>query len=175
MLFEAHPWLEVWRERVRLPNGRVIPDFYKLVVPDVAVIVAMTPEERILVLRQYKHGVGGTVWELPAGFCNDGESPLECARRELLEETGFQAEQWVNLGNYVRDSNRGAGSVSVFLALNARKVAKPDSHDLEEYVVHRLTMPELLGLIRNQEIKAIGIVAVILLARLYLDAHRAAT
>lgn len=169
VLFEAQPWLEVWKERVRLPDGRIIPDFYKLVTPDVAVIVAMTSEKKILMLRQYKHGVGGTVWELPAGFCNDKEPPLNCAQRELLEETGCRAERWVNLGNYVRDANRGGGSVSVFLALNAQKVAEPQSDDLEEYQVHYLTMPELLRLIRNREVKTVGIIAAILLAHLYLN------
>lgn len=175
MLFQARPWLEVWRERVRLPDGRIIPDYYKLVVPDVAVVVAVTSEGKILVLRQYKHGVGDTVWELPAGFCNEKESALDCGRRELLEETGFKAGRWVQLGNYVCDANRGGGSVSVFLALNAQKVAEPESDDLEEYQLHYLTMPELLTLVRNQEVKAVGIIAAILLARLYLEADRAAT
>ena len=168
VVFQARPWLEVWRERVRLPDGRIIPDYYKLVVPDVAVVVAVTSERKILALRQYKHGVGGTVWELPAGFCNENESALDCGRRELLEETGFEAEQWVLLGKYVRDANRGGESVSVFLALNARQVAEPCSGDLEQYQVHYLTMQELLTLVRNQEIKAVGIIAAILLAHLHL-------
>ena len=171
MLFAARPWLEVWQERVRLPNGRIVPDYYKLVVPDVAVVVAVTSEEKVLALRQYKHGVGGTVWELPAGFCNENEPLLDCGRRELLEETGCEAKRWINLGNYVRDANRGGGSVSVFLALDAEKVAEPGSDDLEEYQVHYLTMPELLRLIRNQEVQAVGIVAAILLAHLYFDTH----
>jgi len=173
--FKAHPWFEVWCERVRLPNGRIVPDYYKLVVPDTSLVVAITSEEKIVVLRQYKHGVGGTVWELPAGFCNENESALDCGRRELLEETGFKAERWVHLGNYVCDANRGGGSVSVFLALNAQKVAEPESDDLEEYRVCYLTMPELLMLVRNQEIKAIGIVAAIFLAHLHLEADRVAS
>ena len=97
MLFKAQPWLEVWREQVRLPNGRIIPDYYKLVMPDVAVVVAVASEEKILVLRQYKHGVRGATWELPAGFCNENESALDCGRRELLEETGYVAGEWIYL------------------------------------------------------------------------------
>lgn len=148
-----------------------MPDYYKLVAPDVTVVVAMTAEQKILMLRQYKHGVEGTVWELPAGFCSENETPLNCGQRELLEETGYKAERWINLGNYVHDANRGGASVSVYLALGGEKVAEPRSDDLEEYQVHYLTMAELLRLIRNQEIKAVGIIAAISLARLYLEAQ----
>jgi len=168
ILFRAHPWFEVWCERVRLPDGRVIPDYYKLEGPNVAAVVAMTVEEKIVILRQYKHGVGGTVWELPAGFCNENESALDCGQRELLEETGYRAERWINLGNYVLDANRGGGSVYVFLALDARKIAEPNNGDLEEYEVHYLKMADLLTLVRDREIKAVGIIAAILLAHLHL-------
>ena len=170
ILLSAQPWLEVWRERVRLPDGRIIPDYYKLVVPDVAAVVAITAEEKILVLRQYKHGVGGPVWGLPSGFCNNNESPLDCAQRELLEETGCRAERWINLGNYICDANRGGGSEYVFLALDTQKVAEPSNPDLEEYQVHYLEMEDLLSLIRNQQIKPVGFIAAILLAHFYLEA-----
>jgi len=155
-----------------LPDGRIIPDYYKLVVPDATVVVAMTAKKEVVMLRQYKHGVGCTVWNLPAGFCMEGESPPDCARRELLEETGYRSEQWISLGNYVRDGNRGGGSVYVFLALDAEKVAEPDSRDLEESQVHHLKMKDLLGLIRNQQIEPVGVVAAVLLANLYLEANK---
>ncbi len=173
MLLSVHPWFEVWREQVRLPDGRVIPDYYKLVAPDTTVVVAMTPEEKVVVLRQYKHGVGATVWSLPAGFCDNGESPLDCARRELLEETGYRAGRWVSLGGYVRDGNRGGGSVYAFLALDAQKVAEPNGCDLEQSEVHYLKMAKLLSLIRNQQVESVGIIAAILLAWLHLEARRA--
>lgn len=169
LLLNAQPWFEVWREQVRLPDGRIIPDYYKLVVRDAAAVVTVTAHGEILVLRQYKHGLGETVWGLPAGFCNDNESALACAQRELFEETGFRAEQWIGLGNYVRDANRGGASVHIFLALNAQQVAEPSNHDLEECQVHCLKMADLLRLIRNQQVKPLGAIAAILLAHLYLD------
>ncbi len=169
LFLSARPWFEVWRERVRLPDGRVIPDYYQLVVPDASVVVAITPEQELLTLRQYKHGAGATIWGLPAGFCKNNEHPMDCAQRELLEETGYQAQRWVALGTYVRDANRGGGAVHAFLALNARKVAEPNSDDLEEYRMQCLTMVELLGLIRRRQIKPLGVIAAVLLAHLYLE------
>ncbi len=169
LLLSAKPWFEIWCEEVRLPDGRIIPDYYKFTVPDSSVVVAMTPDRKILVARQYKHGVGTTMWVLPAGFLNKGEPPLHCAQRELLEETGYQAEEWIDLGNYIRDPSRGGGSIYVFLALDAHKVSEPNSGDLEDLQVQLLSMDDLLVAVRKNQIKGLGFVVAILLAKLYLE------
>ncbi|MDT7041676.1 NUDIX hydrolase [Candidatus Nitronereus thalassa] len=168
-LLSVLPWFEIWNERVQLPDGRIIPDYYKITCPDASVIVPINEKGEVFVLRQYRHGVGKAIWGLPAGMCNEGESSLDCAKRELLEETGCQAREWVDLGQYVRDANRGAGKIHVFLARGTEKVKDINSGDLEEHDVQLMKMEDLLLLIENQQIETVGILFAILLARYYFE------
>ena len=81
------PWLTVRRDTVRLPDGRVNPEFYVLEYPTWVNIIAVTDTGDMVLVRQYRHGLGQTRFELCAGVVEPGETPLEGARRELLEET----------------------------------------------------------------------------------------
>lgn len=84
-------WIDLEASRCQLPNGTIIEPFYVNHVPDFAVIVAVTEEGQLLAERQYRHGVGEVLLELPAGSMEAGESGEEAARRELREETGYLA------------------------------------------------------------------------------------
>jgi hypothetical protein len=96
-VFDGSPWLRVFAEKLRLPDGREIEDFYRLEMPDYAVIFA-TVGDRILVQRNYKHGPARVGLHLPAGHLEPDEEPLAAAQRELLEETGFISDTWALLG-----------------------------------------------------------------------------
>jgi ADP-ribose pyrophosphatase len=168
-LLLAQPWLEVWKETVRLPDGRIIPDFYKIKAPDSCAIVAMTNDDNIVVVRQYKHGIGEDILGLPAGYFNAGESPLEAAKRELLEETGYVSDRWIDLGRYVRDANRGKSSVNVFLTRYATKNHQANSGDLETLTVELMPWAKLMQAVFQDQVKSLGLVTAILLARAYLD------
>ena len=169
IVFNAQPWLKIWLETVKLPDGQIIPDYYKLSLPNSSVVVPVTAEGEVFILRQYKHGLGATIWGLPAGFCSEEETSLECAKRELLEEVGCDAETWIDLGDYAHDASRGEGSLHVFLAMNAVKVSEPNNTDFEEYQVQRVQMVDLLQLIRNKQMNVMGFVGAVLLANLYLQ------
>jgi ADP-ribose pyrophosphatase len=87
------PWLEVFKEKIELPDGRLVDDFYSIEAQDFAVVVALTPDAKVVVENLYRHGSGRVIWALPAGFLHPGESALESAIRELREETGYEAAQ----------------------------------------------------------------------------------
>lgn len=144
LVLNADPWLRVWREDLELPDGRDVDRFFTIEMPDYVVIVATTTDDRILTLRGYKHGPRRLCTSLPAGFIEAGEAPLDAARRELLEETGHQAEHWETLGSFVSDGNRGGGSGHLFLARGARPVTEPQSGDLERVTVELFSLAELL-------------------------------
>ena len=88
------PWLTARRDKVRLPNGNINPEFYVLEYPDWVNVIAITDEGRFIIERQYRHGIGSAGWEIPAGVCEKGETPEQAARRELLEETGYGDGEW---------------------------------------------------------------------------------
>jgi len=152
LALNADPWLRVWQEDVQLPNGRMVSGFYTIDMPDYVVIVATTANDAIVTLRGYKHGPRRVCTSLPAGFIELGEDPLEAARRELREETGYAAEQWETLGRFVNDGNRGSGSGHLYLAHDATPVTEPNSGDLETVAIELRSLDDLLQAVRDGEI-----------------------
>ncbi len=90
-------FLEVVTERVSLPNGREI-DLDLVRHPGASAVVPFVSEDEVVLIRQYRFATGGTLWEVPAGKLDPGESPEECAGRELAEETGLRAGRLEPLG-----------------------------------------------------------------------------
>jgi ADP-ribose pyrophosphatase len=127
--------VELYADTVELPDGRVRDRFHRIVVPEFSITVALTPERRFVMVREYKHGPAAICLNAPAGGLADGEDPLTCARRELLEETGYAADDWRALGAFVVDGSTGCGRGHVFLARDAKAVATPRLDDLEEIEV----------------------------------------
>ena len=91
------PWLTARRDVVRLPNGVVEDEYYVLEYPDWINVIALTRDGRMILERQYRHALGETSYEIVAGVMEQGESPEEAARRELLEETGYSGGEWTHL------------------------------------------------------------------------------
>jgi ADP-ribose pyrophosphatase len=142
-LVDATPWMQVWKETVRLPDGRTVDDFYTVDQPDHVMVFAVTTDDRVICLWHYKHGSRDVNLSFPAGYIGPGEEPLHTARRELLEETGYEASGWRALGAFTVDGNRGNGCAYYFLAEGAVKVAEPDSGDLEEIRLELVPLAEI--------------------------------
>jgi len=102
-------------DEVILPNGH--RELLELVHhPGGAAVVAIDVEERVCLLRQYRHAAGGWIWELPAGKLEPNEPPLETARRELIEEAGVSAHDWASLGVYLSSPGVFTEVLHLFLA-----------------------------------------------------------
>jgi ADP-ribose pyrophosphatase len=163
-VFAAEPWIKVYQQTIKLPSGKIVPDYHKIVLPDFAAIFAETEDGRVVVERQYKHGIGRVSLVIPAGQVNEGEEPLAAAKRELLEETGYEADNWKCLGSFGTHGSYGCGNAHVFKATNARRVAEPDSGDLEDMEILLMTKEELIAAVTNGDIGLVGTAAVIALA-----------
>ena len=163
-VFAAAPWIRVERQRVRLPDGRVIDDYHRIALADCVIIYAETREGTVIVERQYKHGPESVGLSLPAGTLNEGEDPLEAAQRELLEETGFAAELWQALGSFTANGNYGCGKVHLLYAQRACKVVEPASGDLEEMEILEMRPSELLEAMKQGKVSLLGAAAAVALA-----------
>lgn len=164
LVYAAMPWIELTVQRIRLPDGRVVDDYHQIRLPEYCVVYAETPDGQILAARQYRHGVGGVCVVLPAGLMEEGEEPLATMKRELLEETGYRAEDWRRLGSYVPNSNYGCGKAHLFAARNAEKVQEPCSGDLEESEVILLSPRDLFSAVLEGKVASLSMAAAVSLA-----------
>ncbi len=171
VLIDRRPWLRVIEQNVRLENGSVIEGYLVAETREYAEAFALTDDGRVPLVRQYKHGVGRLSYDIPAGYLDAAEEPLACAKRELLEETGYAAEDWQHLSSVVLDTNRGPARAHLFLARGARPVAAPHLDDTEDLATQMHTPAELLAMVRSGEIDAIASVACIMLALDALNGH----
>jgi ADP-ribose pyrophosphatase len=95
--------------------------------PGAVGVVALDPDDRVLMIRQYRHAVGRELWELPAGLRDvAGEPTVLAARRELLEETGYQARDWHVLADYFSSPGIVTERLRVFLARGLHEVPVAD-------------------------------------------------
>ena len=136
-------FLRVETHEIELPDKTVIPDWPWIITPDYVNVVAVTAEGEYLCFCQTKYAIEGTSLAPVGGYIDPGEEPAQAARRELLEETGFAGGEWLGLGAYRVDSNRGAGTAHLYLARGVRRVAEPDNDDLEEQELVRLRRAEM--------------------------------
>jgi ADP-ribose pyrophosphatase len=150
-LLARPPWLELQREQVALPSGRVIDDFYRVVLPHFAAMVAITAEDRWVLVRGYKHGLGRVTLSPPAGLIEPGEDPLLAAQRELREETGYTSSDWQALGEFVVDGNRQCGTMHLFCATGARLTDTIEPCDAEELNVELFSRAEMIAALRRGE------------------------
>lgn len=139
LAFDAGQRLSVWRERVMLPDGREIDDYLQLSLPDFVVLVALTDDDLAVMLKGYKHGARRSCLTFPGGLLEPGESPEGAARRELLEETGFECGEIAPLGAFIVNGNQRCAKAHLFYGTNARLVAAPCDTDLEK--ASRLLLP----------------------------------
>lgn len=149
-------FLTVEDHTIELHDGRVIPNWPWIITPDFVNVLPETVEGQFLCFRQTKYGLQGTSLAPVGGYMEPGEDPLVAAKRELLEETGFDAQDWVSLGSFVLDPNRGLAIGHLYLARGARFVTTPHADDLEEQQLLQMSRSELETALIAGEFKALA-------------------
>jgi ADP-ribose pyrophosphatase len=137
-LLNRPPWFEVFQEEIQLPDGQLVDDFYTIAIPEFVVVAGFDTKGNVLLERSYRRGASAVTWSLPSGYIDPGEDALGAAKRELLEETGYQALTWRLLGRFAVDGNRGCGWANVFIAGEIQRLAEPNSLDLADVEIHLL-------------------------------------
>ena len=162
-------WLQVEDRTIETPDGQKIEHWPWVTTPDYVNILAIDEQGRFLVFRQGKYGLEGQSLAPVGGYIEPGEEPLAAAKRELREETGYEAPEWQHLGHFLVDPNRGVAWGDLFLARQARQVADPDADDLEEQHLLLLEHKELAQALREGQFQVLAWAASIAFALIYLN------
>ncbi len=130
-------------DRLENPRNGKILRAVVLEARDWVNVIALTPRERIVTVRQFRFGIRQLSLEIPAGLVDPGETPLQAAMRELAEETGYTAREWKPLGWSFANPAFLNNRVHNFLARNAERTASPHPEDGEDLEVAELTLAEI--------------------------------
>ena len=147
------PWLTARRDHVKLPTGVENPEFYVLEYPDWVNVIAITKEGEFVMIRQYRHGLGETRYELCAGVSEEGEDPVESARRELYEETGYGGGEWQLWMTISANPSTTNNLTYCYLATGVERISSQHLEETEDITVHLLTEAEVKALLVNDEIR----------------------
>ena len=144
------PWLTVRRDSVRLPNGNQCPEYYVLEYPNWINIIAIDKEGRMLLVRQYRHGLEVTRYELCAGVIDPTDAcPMDAAKRELLEETGYGNGTWEELCVLGQNPGSMNNLTYSFLARDVEPISKQHLEDTEDSTFKLFEPHEVMEMLKS--------------------------
>ena len=150
------PWLTARVDKVQLPDGRINSEHYVLEYPDWVNVIAITTEGDMVMVRQYRHAMDEVMVELCAGMCEQGETPEQSARRELLEETGYAGGSWREIMTIGQNPSICDNITHCFLAEGVERVAQQSLDESEDIEVLLMRPSEVRAMLeRNEMLQAL--------------------
>ncbi|MBD5193382.1 MAG: NUDIX hydrolase [Bacteroides sp.] len=147
------PWLTARRDTVKLPDGAINPEFYVLEYPTWVNVIAITKDGQFVMERQYRHGLGEVGTEICAGVVEEGEEPLEAARRELYEETGYIGGEWTELCVISGNPSVTNNLTHCYLAVGVEQSGSRHLDATEDIAVRLFSKEEVWQMLLDDEIK----------------------
>lgn len=158
-----HRWYRLRQDTVALPDGQVVDDYFVSLRPDIATVLPITADGQVVFVRQYRHGVGEILLELPAGTFNPKEEPLAVAQRELAEETGYVGEEWEAIATFYNNPVKQNNRIHLFKAQPVRLAGPQQLDATEEIEVVLKPIAAIPALIASGEICVAGTITALAL------------
>jgi 8-oxo-dGTP pyrophosphatase MutT (NUDIX family) len=146
------PWLTIRKEKCELPNGKIMPAYYTLEYPSWACAFALTKDGKVVMVKQYRHGLGVISTELPGGVVDKGETPEKAIARELKEETGYEFESYEYIGKICANPATTNNYMYMYIANGGVKVSEQSLDETEDVDVLFYTIDEVKELLKSNKI-----------------------
>jgi ADP-ribose diphosphatase len=144
-------WLKVRADKCRMPDGKIVQPYYVLEYPHWVNVFGITKKNEVVLIKQYRHGLGQIVLELPCGAMETSELPIDAAKRELLEETGFTSDNFIQTGIVSPNPSNHNNLTYCFLALDLEKVQSPHLDETEDLETILIPYKETINMLKNGE------------------------
>lgn len=145
-------WATLRADTCEMPNGNIIRPYYVLEYPNWVNVVALTENNQVILVKQYRHAAGEVLLEVPGGCIDKGETPEQAVRRELLEETGYAFENMEQLSVLYANPATGNNITYCYLATGGKKVQEQELDHGEDIVVELVSIDELKQLVLDNKI-----------------------
>jgi 8-oxo-dGTP pyrophosphatase MutT (NUDIX family) len=146
------PWLTVRKDRCELADGRIVDPYYVMEYPDWANAMAVTEDNKVVLIRQYRHAIGKVLLEIPGGVIDTTDTtPEEAMKRELLEETGYAFSEIYNIGAVAPNPSTSTNLTHMFLATGGKKVQEQQLDHNEEIEVLLADVAEVEQMLRDHQ------------------------
>lgn len=146
------PWLTLRKDRCVLADGRIVDPYYVLEYPDWANGMAVTEDNKVILIRQYRHAIGKVLLEIPGGVIDPTDATPEIAmKRELLEETGYAFSEIYSLGAVAPNPSTSTNLTHMFLALGGKKVQEQQLDHNEEIEVILADIAEVERMLKDHQ------------------------
>lgn len=159
-------FVKVFEDSVELPDGTIIDDFTVIQKPNYVMVIATDRHDNLLTIQEYKYAVNDVVNTFPAGHIDSGEEPLEAAKRELLEETGYAQGEWEHLGEYYDYASKDCHRAYFIRAKNVEKITEASLEITESLSVRILSLATIKEEIKKGKWKANVTLAALVVAGL---------
>ena len=146
------PWLTARVDKVELPTGAIIDEYYVLEYPDWVNTIAITKEGKFVFVRQYRYAMGKTVNELCAGVIEKGEDPMDAAKRELMEETGFGGGKWQKWMTISANPSTHTNLTHCYLAMDVERMDVQHLDQAEDIEVRLFSREKVMDMLEKGEI-----------------------
>ncbi len=157
------------KERCQKENGKIVEEYYRVSRKDAAIIVPITTDKKVVMIRQYRHPIQRLDLEVPAGYQEISDKNIEeTAARELLEETGYKAEKIIKTLSANESTGLLNSKVHFFLGLNCKKIQEQELDEHEELTVEIHEFKEIMNKINTGEICDLGTITALTFAEKYL-------
>lgn len=157
-------WFRVRKDVVELPNGKVMDDYFLWLSGNVSMVVPITADGKMILVKQYKYGADQMLIEFPAGYVEKGENPEIGAMREMEEETGYSANELELLGEFESSPTKSNGKTFIYLARNVVRDKELNLDISEDIEVLVRPINEVMHMVENGEIRVSDSVTAFFLA-----------
>ena len=146
-------WFKIRKDICEAPSGKIINPYYVYEFPEWATAFALTEDDKVIMVKQYRHPVGEVVIELPGGCVDDEDKDLQTAiGRELMEETGYSFTSFEPIGKISANPSTNTNWMHMFIARGGKKVSEQKLDHNEDIIVELYTIDEVKKLLRENKI-----------------------